>query len=247
MQILVVVCKGQRVAFLKQVVPIKIYVRIGKHVRYVGHTFLISQIRLICSYCHFLIVPHVHPCEVSAYAQPVAETVSNRSIYSFGKDLAIVDICSSHLTAAKVGDIKYSDKSSAGTGWLLCNGGTYSKTTYPQLYDLIGTKFGSSSGSPKLPNYQGVFLRGYGSDGNSHTNKSLYTLQDSEVKGHTHSVSWTGYYADFKAKGGGYGDFTFYFNDSAVSINISTGSGSTCPVRKALYPFIYAGVNANGA
>lgn len=148
---------------------------------------------------------------------------------------------------AKVGDIKYSDKSSAGTGWLLCNGGTYSKTTYPQLYDLIGTKFSSSSSSPKLPNYRGVFLRGYGSDGDSHTNTSLYTLQDSEVKGHTHSVSWTGYYADFKAKGGGYGAFTFYFNDSAVSINISTGSGSTCPVRKALYPFIYAGVNANGA
>lgn len=47
-------------------------------------------------------------------------------------------------------------------GWLLCDGSEISKTTYPDLFDAIGTFWGAGSTTDlfKLPNLQGRFLRG---------------------------------------------------------------------------------------
>lgn len=63
--------------------------------------------------------------------------------------------------------------SSPPTGWLLCNGQEVSKTTYADLFAAIGTTWdtatnpltGSAQASPstgnfRVPNLQGVFLRG---------------------------------------------------------------------------------------
>lgn len=47
------------------------------------------------------------------------------------------------------------------TGFLLCNGASVSRTTYAALFDVIGTAFGTASGSTfNLPDFQGRFLRG---------------------------------------------------------------------------------------
>lgn len=48
-------------------------------------------------------------------------------------------------------------------GWLVCNGATVSRTTYADLFSVIGTTFGAGDGSTtfKLPDYRGDFLRGY--------------------------------------------------------------------------------------
>lgn len=40
--------------------------------------------------------------------------------------------------------------------WLLCNGQSISESTYPDLIEALG-------GATTVPNYQGLFLRGYGS------------------------------------------------------------------------------------
>jgi len=44
----------------------------------------------------------------------------------------------------------------APTGWLLCNGAAVSRTTYVQLFTVIGTTFGIGDGSTtfNLPNFQ---------------------------------------------------------------------------------------------
>lgn len=44
--------------------------------------------------------------------------------------------------------------STAPTGWLLCNGGTISRTTYENLFAVIGTSYGAGDGSTtfNLPN-----------------------------------------------------------------------------------------------
>lgn len=51
------------------------------------------------------------------------------------------------------------------TGYLLCNGASYSKNIYPDLFDAIGTIYGGN-GNPdfNVPNFQGMFLRGAGSN-----------------------------------------------------------------------------------
>lgn len=56
---------------------------------------------------------------------------------------------------ASPGDLKYSLRTAAHNGWLLCNGASYSSTQYPELYAAIKDSFGTN-----LPNYSGYFLKG---------------------------------------------------------------------------------------
>ena len=52
--------------------------------------------------------------------------------------------------------------------WKLCNGQVIAIKDYPEFYEKFGTN--------KLPNFQGMFLRGYGSQGFSQINGSLNGL-----------------------------------------------------------------------
>jgi len=55
----------------------------------------------------------------------------------------------------------WSANGSLPTGFLLCNGASVSRTTYAALFDVIGTAFGTASGTTfNLPDFQGRFLRG---------------------------------------------------------------------------------------
>lgn len=45
------------------------------------------------------------------------------------------------------GDIKLSAASAAPSGWLFCDGSPVSRTTYPGLYDAIGTTYGTGDGT----------------------------------------------------------------------------------------------------
>lgn len=51
----------------------------------------------------------------------------------------------------------------APDGWLLCNGQAVSRTTYSNLFDVIGVTFGTGDGSTtfNLPDMQGKVLAGY--------------------------------------------------------------------------------------
>lgn len=55
---------------------------------------------------------------------------------------------------AKVGTIEMWGGSTAPDGYLLCNGGTISRTLYKDLFAVIGTTYGAGDGSTtfKLPN-----------------------------------------------------------------------------------------------
>jgi microcystin-dependent protein len=59
----------------------------------------------------------------------------------------------------------------APTGWMLCQGQAISRTTYAELFAVIGTAFGTGDGSTtfNIPDLRGEFLRGAGT--NSHTNQ----------------------------------------------------------------------------
>jgi microcystin-dependent protein len=82
---------------------------------------------------------------------------------------------------------------SAPDGWLLCDGSAISRTTYARLFASIGTSFGVGDGSStfNLPNTQGVFIRGAGSQTISAINYSgvVGTVQGDQVQGHYHSKS----------------------------------------------------------
>jgi len=78
------------------------------------------------------------------------------------------------------------------SGWLSCNGAAVSRSTYANLFSAIGTTYGSGDGSTtfNLPNTQGIFVRGAGSQT---LNLTTYTgtlgaYQNDEFASHTHTA-----------------------------------------------------------
>lgn len=62
-----------------------------------------------------------------------------------------------------VGFVAYYCKSTPPNGWLVCDGSAVSRTTYSDLYSVIGTTFGKGDGSTtfNLPDLRGEFIRGW--------------------------------------------------------------------------------------
>jgi len=54
------------------------------------------------------------------------------------------------------------DTSSVPSGWMLCDGTIIDRTTYANLFNVIGQSFGDGDGSTtfNLPDFRGMFLRG---------------------------------------------------------------------------------------
>jgi len=88
--------------------------------------------------------------------------------------------------------------SNAPTGWLICNGGSYSTTgTYANLFAVIQYTFGGSGSSFNVPNYQGAFLRGTGEQIKTYNSTPITytgpavnnTGQSHATQQHTHAAS----------------------------------------------------------
>ena len=81
----------------------------------------------------------------------------------------------------------------APSGYLMCDGSEVSATTYSDLYNFIGNTFGLATlgGNFRLPNLQGAFLKGVGTN-TSWTHNTAITLgsiQQSNVGRHSHSYN----------------------------------------------------------
>lgn len=84
--------------------------------------------------------------------------------------------------------------SSAPTGYLLCDGSAVSRTTYADLYSVIGTVYGSGDGSAtfNLPSLVDKFVLGKGSTYSTLAatgGETTHTLTTSEMPAHTHTVT----------------------------------------------------------
>lgn len=83
------------------------------------------------------------------------------------------------------------------TGWLICDGSAVSRTTYAELFKVIGTSYGAGDGSTtfNLPNKKGRVSAGYDST-NSKFNtigkklgEETHTLTIDEMPQHTHIIN----------------------------------------------------------
>jgi microcystin-dependent protein len=95
-------------------------------------------------------------------------------------------------------------------GWLICNGNGYASATYPALYAVIGTYYGSTGGfqvpdlRTRVPYGVGSTYGAVGTTGGSAVH--AVTAQESFLKDHTHT------YSDFYAD---------------VDVAVCTGSGAS--------------------
>jgi len=97
--------------------------------------------------------------------------------------------------AAPRGMISPFAMASAPTGWLSCDGSAVSRTTYSDLFAVIGTTWGSGNGSSTftLPDLRGAFLRGTGSHGTSNmangsdfAGPSVGSFENDSIEHHSH-------------------------------------------------------------
>lgn len=78
-------------------------------------------------------------------------------------------------TSAVVGEIRMFYGNTIPTGWLECNGSSFSSTDYPELYSLLG--------STALPDYRECALRG--------ATSSIGTFSNDSMGSHSHTTSNT--------------------------------------------------------
>jgi len=105
------------------------------------------------------------------------------------------------------GTIEVYSKSAAPSGYLLCNGQAVSRTTYANLFAVIGTTYGAGNGSTtfNVPNLSGrlpigassshAFASSGGSTAHYHSTAN-HTLTMTEMPKHNHKIafynsSWT--------------------------------------------------------
>lgn len=116
-----------------------------------------------------------------------------------------------------------------GSGsWLLCNGATVATSTYPQLFALIGVRFGGSGGSFMLPNMVGKMMIGINPDrtelntigktggthavpvpAHNHSFSHLHPMPHTHEHPHTHSIAHNHPSVTTDADGGHDHDFSW--------------------------------------
>lgn len=94
-----------------------------------------------------------------------------------------------------IGEYKWSSRNSDFNGWLKCDGRSLSREEYSELFEVIGTSFGSNDSSTfKLPDLRGRVMGGIG-QGSGLTNRTLgtvvgaetHTLTSTEMPSHSHT------------------------------------------------------------
>lgn len=92
---------------------------------------------------------------------------------------------------AQIGEIIAFAGSTAPNGWLLCDGSAVSRSTYSELFAVIGTTYGSGDGSTtfNLPDLRDRFPVGAGNTYslNSKGGEATHTLTIDEMPSHTHN------------------------------------------------------------
>jgi phage-related tail fiber protein len=87
------------------------------------------------------------------------------------------------------GDIKYTVRSTAPTGWLKANGAAISRLAFPELFAVIGETYGKGDGfnTFNLPDLRGEFIRGWDNGRGLDKDRVLGSTQVSANLAHSHT------------------------------------------------------------
>ena len=96
-----------------------------------------------------------------------------------------------------VGSIVPYGGTTAPKGWLLCQGQAVSRNTYAELFEVIGTAFGTGNGSTtfNVPDLRETAPVGSGTRGDGVASHDTYTVgqfKDDQLQNHTHTTASTG-------------------------------------------------------
>jgi phage-related tail fiber protein len=94
-------------------------------------------------------------------------------------------------SAGQPGDVKFTTRATAPTGWLKANGAAVSRTAYASLFEVIGEMYGKGDGfnTFNLPDLRGEFIRGLDDGRGVDPNRKLGSAQSSQNLAHNHTGS----------------------------------------------------------
>jgi microcystin-dependent protein len=94
------------------------------------------------------------------------------------------------LIASPVGSVVYFPSLTIPSGYLKANGATISRTTYANLFAVIGTAYGVGNGSTTftLPDLRGEFIRGVDDSRGVDAGRVIGTAQGQTIQSHDHTV-----------------------------------------------------------
>jgi len=136
------------------------------------------------------------------------------------------------------GDVKYSAQQHDHNGWLKCDGRSLIRSTYPQLFSVIGTAFGSNDNNTfKLPDCRGRVVGVIG-NGSGLTPRSLgdvvgeekHTLTVGELASHSHTINDPGHNHSYINNTNDQSVNTLTTQESAADnadLNATTGTSTT--------------------
>jgi microcystin-dependent protein len=116
------------------------------------------------------------------------------------------------------------------SGWLLCDGSTFSATTYPSLQTFLG--------STTLPDLRGYFLRGLDTTGtvDTQTGRTLKSIQQDAFESHNHTGS----------TGNGLSSVTYSTDEGGNATNNVCITGNTTVASSMLTHSHTVTINATG-
>ena len=77
-------------------------------------------------------------------------------------------------------------------GYFTCDGRSLNRTSYPNLFNVIGTLYGSNSSTTfNIPDLRGIFVRGYDSGKGVDKGRALGSFQDDAIRNITGSIGDT--------------------------------------------------------
>ena len=88
----------------------------------------------------------------------------------------------------KPGTVMYFAGEQAPHGWLAANGAAVSRAGFPNLFAVIGTRYGAGDGQStfNLPDLRGEFVRGWDDGRNVDAGRALGSWQQDEFRSHNH-------------------------------------------------------------
>lgn len=154
------------------------------------------------------------------------KTINNNSILGSGN----IDITGS----SPIGSITMFAGSTAPSGYLICDGSAISRTTYSDLFTVLGTNYGTGDGSTtfNLPNLKGRTVVGLDSNDTAFDTlgetggEKTHTLTVQEMPSHSHSSSGGNFATTDVSSISAYGsgNATLYTLSRATNTN-TTGEG----------------------
>ncbi len=150
-------------------------------------------------------------------------------------------------SGVNVGDLKATAKSTAPTGWLICDGSAVSRTTYATLFTAISTTYGVGDNSTtfNLPDGVGRVLIGAGTGtataATAHargdeSGDETHTLTTQELATHAHAVA-NGTGVVNSAAGS---EYVTTAGNKGNAVNVTTANSGSGQAHTIMQPFFVA-------